>query len=342
MISKVKDVMNNGNNKQLAYKVWLDELKTTPSEAFFPTLKQYLELLIKENPAKIKVLSSKIKRDIKRMAHHRNKAIKELEELLKQIKIEAKKEKIQSLPEIDKYEQIKKGEIRTTEALPDSLYHAIRLTIEKYWSEDKFKKFKNLMGVNDNIWYFDYDKVSKKYPSYKQFKDIEDVQNDEYKNEPWGAFRYLLFVLSFFKKVTPEQAGSFVKPEIISCLNRFVLYLITPEDFEDQAKNQEIQYSFDKKRAVLKVKDKEIPFKKETRKIEFLTLLAKSPKYVYFSEVAEELDGASQEALKDAKNTYYEVCRGIEARLLKKGVSDFLDYNFNRARINPRYKRTSS
>lgn len=334
--------MNNRNNKQLAYKVWLDELKTTPSEAFFPILKQYLEFLIKENPAKIKILQSKIEKDIKRMTYYRNKAIKELEGLLKRVKNEAKKEKLHPLPEFDKYEQVKKGEILTSEALPDTLYHAIRLTIEKYWSDGKFKKFKNLMSVNDNIWYFDYDKVSKKYPSYKQFKDIEDVQNEEYKNEPWGAFRYLLFAISFFKKITPEQAGSFVKPEIISCLNRFILYLLTPEDFEDQGKEQEVQYSFDKKRAVLKVKNKEIPFKKETRKIEFLTLLTKSPKNVYFSEAAEELEGAELKALKNAKNTYYEVCRGIEARLLKKGISDFLDYSYNRARINPRYKKSSS
>ena len=31
------------NNKQLAYKVWLDKLKTIPSEAFFPIFRQYLE-----------------------------------------------------------------------------------------------------------------------------------------------------------------------------------------------------------------------------------------------------------------------------------------------------------
>jgi len=37
MISKVKDVMNNNNNEQLAHKVWLDEINTAPSDAFFPT-----------------------------------------------------------------------------------------------------------------------------------------------------------------------------------------------------------------------------------------------------------------------------------------------------------------
>jgi len=99
------------NNKQLAYKVWLDELKTTPSEVFFPTLKQYLELLVEENPTKIKNLLSKIEKDKKRTAHYKSKAIKELEGLLKKVKIEAKKENIQSLPEIDKYYQAKKSKI---------------------------------------------------------------------------------------------------------------------------------------------------------------------------------------------------------------------------------------
>lgn len=329
-------------NKQIAYNLWLDRLSTTPSGSFFPIFRQLLELLVRDNPEKIKILQSKIAIDIKRIANYRNKAVRELEELLKQVKIEAKKEKLQPLPEIDKYVQIKKGEILTTEALPDALYHSIRLTIEKHWSDGKFKKFKNLMGVNDNFWYFDYGKVSKKYPRYKRFKEIEDIQNEEYKNEPWGAFRYLLFASSFFKKVLPEQAGNFVKPEIISCLNRFILYLLTPEDLEVQEKNQKAQYSFDKKRAILKSKGKEISFKKETRKIEFFTLLTKTPGHIYFSEVAVELDGANKDTLKEAKNTYYEVCRGIEARLLKKGLTDFLDYNFNRARINPRYKKTSS
>ena len=252
-------------NNQIAYNLWLDRLNTTPSDSFFPIFRQFLELLIKENPEKTKIL---------------------------QVKIEAKKEELLSLPEIDKYEQVKKGVILTTEALPDTLYHSIRLTIEKHWSDGKFRKFKNLMGMNDNFWYFDYGKVSKKYPSYKQFKDIEDIQNEEYKNEPWGAFRYLLFASSFFKKVTPEQAGNFVKPEIISCLNRFILYLLTPEDLEVQEKDQKAQYAFDKNRAILKSNGKEISFKKETRKIEFFTLLTKTPGYVYFSEVTEKLDGA--------------------------------------------------
>jgi len=341
MINKFKDVMKT--NKQLTYKIWLDELKATPSESFFPVLKQYLNLLVKENPVKVKILQSKIEKDTKRIAHYENKAIKELEKLLKEIKIEAKKEKIQSFPKIDKYYQIKKNRVLmiNTEALPDTLYHTLKLIIEKHWGDGKFKKFKNLMSANNNTWYLDYDKVSKKYPGYKQFDDIKNIQNDEYKSEPWGAFRYLLFASSFFKKVTPEQAGSFVKPEIMSCLNRFILFLLTPEEPNSQAKDQESQYSFNKEKAILKIRGKEIFFRQETRKIEFLSLLTKTSGFVYFSETAEGLEGANQEALKNIKNTYYEVCRGIESRLLKKGITDFLDYNYNRAKINPRYKKTS-
>ena len=103
------------NNRKLTYKVWLDELKTSPSNAFFPILKQYLNLLITENPSKIKILDSKILEDKKRLARFKNKTVKELEKLLEIIKDEAKKEKIISLPEVGKYEQVKRGEIITTE-----------------------------------------------------------------------------------------------------------------------------------------------------------------------------------------------------------------------------------
>jgi len=221
-------------NKQIAYKIWLDELNTTPSEVFFPTFAQYFNLLIKENLAKIESLQKQDEQKQKKLARYRYKAVKELEGLLKRVEIEAKREKIQSLPEIDKYYQAKKGEILTTEALPDTLYHSIRLTIEKYWSKDKFRKIGNLMSVNGNIWYLDYDKVCRAYPSYKQFKDIEDAHNREYKEEPWGAFSYLRFAITFFKSVTPEQAGIFIKPDIINSLRRLVLYLSTSEAKKDK------------------------------------------------------------------------------------------------------------
>lgn len=106
--------------------------------------------------------------------------------------------------------------------------------------------------------------------------------------------------------------------------------------------NEKNVYSFDKDRGILTVKGKEIPFIDEGRRIPYLDALVNSneedsDEYVYHSEVAEELEGANQ--LKDAKNTYYELCRGINARLTKNDIANFLECDYNKARINPLYKK---
>ena len=87
MISKVKDVMNNNNNEQLAHKVWLDEINTAPSDAFFPTFWQLLELLIKEKHKKIEILKGKIDKETKTLIASANKAVNELEKLLVSVEV---------------------------------------------------------------------------------------------------------------------------------------------------------------------------------------------------------------------------------------------------------------
>ncbi len=220
-------------DKHQIYNHWVNELNATSGEEFFPLFIQFLDLLIKENPTKIEVLQKQIDKDNSKRSLYRNKAVRELEDLLGKVETEAKRETIQSLPEIDRYRLIKNGTIRTTESLPEALYHSIRLTIENYWSEGKFRKLDNLMSVNNNLWFLDYDKVCKIYPSYNLFKEIEDASNREYRVTPWGAYRYLKFANAFFVGVAPEQAGDFVKPEIIGKLKRLILYLLIPEKSED-------------------------------------------------------------------------------------------------------------
>jgi len=221
-------------NRQTSYKEWLDELKTTPSEVFFSTFRQILNFLIKENPAKMGTLQEQEEKERNKIIYFERKAIEELEELLKKVECEAKRKKIQTLPEIDKYQQAKQSDLPTREKLPDILYSAIRLTVEKHWGKGEFKKLDNLMSENKSSWYFDYDKVCKDYPSYRQFKEAEDMYNREYKEEPWGAYKYLKFATTFFKGVTPEQAGIFVKSDIINNLRRLVLYLSTHEADKDR------------------------------------------------------------------------------------------------------------
>jgi len=92
---------------------------------------------------------------------------------------------------------------------------------------------------------------------------------------------------------------------------------------------------------VLSVNGKPIKFKRDARTLALLKLLVKKSKGIYFSEEAMKLEGAISDDKKDLKNTYYEVCRGIDNRLAKIGITDFLQYDFNQAKINPRYKNSS-
>lgn len=221
--------------KQLAYKSWLDELNTTPSEAFFPTFRQFFDLLIKDNPTKIQNLLIIIKKENGLLSLCGREAISDLEPLLDSIEAEAKKEGIESLPEVVQYRQVKDGQIRITgQEMPDTLYHAIRLSIEQYRNVGKLKMFDHLMSVHDNLWYVDYVKACSTYPSYKHYKEADESYQKREKEEPWGAYNYLKWASSFFKDVLPEQAGSFVKPEIINSLRRLILYLITPDITQDQ------------------------------------------------------------------------------------------------------------
>lgn len=119
------------------------------------------------------------------------------------------------------------------------------------------------------------------------------------------------------------------------------LYFEMARQYEEDKKtpSEKPDYSFDKDRGILTIKGNRITFKVGGRRIPYLDCVIKSKDYAYHSEIAEELEGANQ--IKEAKNTYYEVCRGIKARLLDYGITDFLEFDFNKARINPLYKKVA-
>lgn len=98
--------------------------------------------------------------------------------------------------------------------------------------------------------------------------------------------------------------------------------------------------SFNLMNDVLYVNEKPLKFKKDARTLAMLKLLVKKSKGIYYSEEVKSLDGAS-DAIKNPRSTYYEVCRGIANRLAKIGVTDFLQYDYNQAKLNPVYKNLS-
>lgn len=244
--------MNDNNSKQLAYKVWLDELNTAPSEVFFTTFRQFLDLLIKENPTKIVALKDRVDTETKTLVASANKAIEELEPLLDSIESTLKNKTESDLTEIEHYKQVKNGQIMIMgEDLPDTLYHAIRLTIEKHKNNGLLAGFDELLSVKDNFWYLDYVKITETYPSYKNYKDTKEEFERKQKEEPWGAYTYLKWATTFFKDVLPERAGSFVKTDIINNLRRLILYLLTPDETRNKESKVVYRITYTQNREIL-------------------------------------------------------------------------------------------
>lgn len=220
------------SNRQFTYKIWLDELNTTPLHDFITIARQFFELLKKENAHKIERLIDIFDDKSKLLVNYANKAVEELEPLLNQIEMELKQiTGITELPsKIREYKDSKAGRVRLVgEDLPVTLYNAIRLTIEEYRNKGFLTKFDSFITLHQENWYLDYEKLRKQYPSYKEFREYKDHFELERKEEPWGAYIYLSWATGFFKHYALESTDSYVKSDMISSFKRLILYLLTPE-----------------------------------------------------------------------------------------------------------------
>lgn len=89
---------------------------------------------------------------------------------------------------------------------------------------------------------------------------------------------------------------------------------------------------------VINVGSKEVKFNLGAKKTAlFKKLLSK--KEVYYSEIVQDLEGASTDCIADLQNNYYELCRGIQMSFAKHTITNFLIFDYTSARINPIYKK---
>ncbi|MBI2085952.1 hypothetical protein HYT74_01275 [Candidatus Daviesbacteria bacterium] len=219
-------------NKHQVYSHWLSELSTISNQEFFPTFRQFLNLLVIENPEKIRKLEEEYEKEYIQLNKLGEEAVNEIEPLFNKIEGEASKAQIPLSIDAVRYKQIKRGEVLTSESLPDALYHAIRTTLEMCKNTGKLKIFDNLMSEREGFWYLDYDKATEVFPTYRNYQIQSRKYEEKEKEEIWGLYNSLKGYITFFKEIFPEEAGIMTKGEIINKLKRLVLYLLTPEERE--------------------------------------------------------------------------------------------------------------
>lgn len=192
---------------------------------------------------------------------------------------------------------------------------------------------------------------------YEMFNDYEGMRTDLVTRNRWFEGMNLSYLIeeikAIMKNTTYDQMQVFIYDNYITYLHKAHRQLINeiaqfeavsktdePEVEEKEIKNY-YPFNFNDETAMLEINGKLAKFKKDTRKLALLKLLIKKPKGIYYDEAVDELEGAVTDEAMNTKNIYYEACRGIEISLAKVGITDFLHYDYNQAKINPIYKKTT-
>lgn len=201
---------------------------------------------------------------------------------------------------------------------------------QKIWSISKFITLDNKTAYKDAAVFLVFRDKAQDY--IKDFINENQGEISGFLKSKVGRFEFGSQLLKQNEKIR-EEKGVDLKTryeETIAKIRSF-----KPKVNPSQKKTS---FRFDKNKGVLTINKQEVKFTESGRKIPYLELLIKKKAYIYHSEAAEEIEGANN-TLKNPKSTYYEVCRGIKTRLLASGITDFLESDYNKARINPLYKK---
>lgn len=187
---------------------------------------------------------------------------------------------------------------------------------------------------------------------YEIFKDYEGMRDDvAKKNNIWDLSNLSQLIEELkgvLKNVATDQMVvfrvenylPFIQKVHRQLLSEIAIFENVAQELEMQrpttASTEEVPYIFNEQSATVEINGKTIKFQKGRRKFELLKRLINQPEGIYHAKIAEELEG--EKSIEDPKTTYYETCRGIQSSFLKAGITDFIDFDYNKASINPMYK----
>ena len=341
---------------------------------FFIPLFEYIAVYDEEPELEkaIKEIVTKGRREIKNQTEYAEKALVEMRKVYKEVKDYIEKEKVTNKAAIDNLEQFtayEEGQLTTSHGPIKGRYGYLSYVLMtlaedetvnhlpfvrrygtvtdehriKEWhfspSYEKWEQETNWLNriKLTRVWY-SWDRLVLFYQIYRDYEKMVKTKLDN--NKVWDALNINgLFgeVKEIIDGKRTEGYSEFQESEFKTHLQRLHSFI---KQFLSSSQNNKSVNTYSLTDNVLVVNGKELRLKKDTRKLRLLELLTQKTRGVYFGEIVSDIEGADYDTSKDWKNTYYEVCRGISNSLAKLGITDFLIFDFNQAKISPTFKRT--
>lgn len=133
---------------------------------------------------------------------------------------------------------------------------------------------------------------------------------------------------------------TFIKSFMLDVFDNFDQWVAKNTDIVDIKKTNDLNfYNFDENKRILNINNKEFKFSKDGKALSLLKIIIKKPKCLYYDDALEKIDGGYTKINEKIKDNYYQLCRGIQNKLSKKGILNFLEFDYNQVKINDIYKK---
>ncbi len=221
-------------SKSLAYKAWIDDLSTYPPKDFLKRFDQFFRLIEAENRIKVGQLDKQYYKEINSLINLSNKAVEEMLPLVDLVRQQLRLigPLATNAPiEAREFEGIISGKVQVADRYrAQTLFHAIRISIESCTDMDKNQPFTSLLSERGGLRYVDFQKFCAIYPTYGVFATQLNSHDERDMKEPWGDYSYIKYRDDFFDSFMATEAGPGIKNRLLNRLKSLVLYLLTPDE----------------------------------------------------------------------------------------------------------------
>lgn len=353
-------------------------IKSDTRRDFFIPLFEYITIY-DEEPVLEKAIKSIVKngrKEIKKQSLLADKALVEMHKVYKEVKNYIEKEKITNQAAIDnlnQYTAYEEGQLTTSHGPVKGRYGYLSYVlmtlaedttidhlpfvrkygtvtdehrIKKWNFSPSYEKWEQETSYLDRIkltrvWY-SWDRLVLFYQIYRDYEKMVKTKLDN--NQIWDALNLNGLFGEIKEIIENKRTDGYVEfqdSEFKTHLQRLHSYVKQYLRKLDDSGKSDGKHNYSLVDNILTIDGNDVKLKKDTRKLRLLELITQELSGIYFSEVIEEVEGADYDTSKDWKNTYYEVCRGIRNSLARAGITDFLIYDYNQAKVNKIYKKTS-